>query len=139
MGLTKKTLPPGEEGAEMRKILIIDDDEQILPMLAHAMELAGYAAVTALDGREGQRLLEKQHFDLVITDLIMPEREGMETITYIKKNFPAIKIIAISGGGRIGPETYLPPALELGADRAFAKPFAIEDLTAAVRQLLGEE
>lgn len=123
----------------MRKILIIDDDEQILPMLAHAMELAGYAAVTALDGREGQRLLEKQHFDLVITDLIMPEREGMETITYIKKNFPAIKIIAISGGGRIGPETYLPPALELGADRAFAKPFAIEDLTSAVRQLLGEE
>ncbi len=123
----------------MRKILIIDDDEQILPMLAHAMELAGYAAVTALDGREGQRLLEKQHFDLVITDLIMPEREGMETITYIKKNFPVIKIIAISGGGRIGPETYLPPALELGADQAFAKPFAIEDLTAAVRQLLGEE
>ena len=122
----------------MRKILIIDDDEQILPMLAHAMELAGYAAVTALDGREGQRLLEKQHFDLVITDLIMPEREGMETITYIKKNFPAIKIIAISGGGRIGPETYLPPALELGASRAFAKPFPIEDLTTAVKELLEE-
>ena len=123
----------------MRKILIIDDDEQILPMLAHAMELAGYAAVTALDGREGQRLLEKQHFDLVITDLIMPEREGMETITYIKKNFPAIKIIAISGGGRIGPETYLPAAKELGADDIFAKPFAMADLLAAIRKLLKEQ
>jgi DNA-binding response OmpR family regulator len=122
----------------MRKILIIDDDEQILPMLAHAMELAGYAAVTALDGREGQRLLEKQPFDLVITDIIMPEREGMETITYIKKNFPAIKIIAISGGGRIGPETYLPAALELGADDALAKPFAMEELLTSVRKLLGE-
>jgi DNA-binding response OmpR family regulator len=122
----------------MRKILIIDDDDQILPMLAHAMELAGFAAVTALDGREGQRLLEKQRFDLVITDLIMPEREGMETITYIKKNFPSIKIIAISGGGRIGPETYLPAALELGADRAFAKPFPVDELITAVRELLEE-
>ncbi|CAK8719321.1 Response regulatory domain-containing protein [Candidatus Electronema halotolerans] len=122
----------------MRKILIIDDDEQILPMLAHAVELAGYAAVTALDGREGQRLLEKQPFDLVITDLIMPEREGMETITYIKKNFPAIKIIAISGGGRIGPETYLPAALELGADDAFAKPFPVEELLTSIRKLLKE-
>lgn len=122
----------------MRKILIIDDDEQILPMLAHAVELAGFAAVTALDGREGQRLLEKQPFDLVITDLIMPEREGMETITYIKKNFPAIKIIAISGGGRIGPETYLPAAVELGADDAFAKPFPVEELLTSIRKLLGE-
>lgn len=122
----------------MRKILIIDDDDQILSLLARSAELAGFAAVTAMDGREGQKLLEKQAFDLVITDLIMPEKEGMETITFIKKKFPAIKIIAISGGGRIGPETYLPAALELGADRAFAKPFSVDELLNAVRQLLGQ-
>jgi DNA-binding response OmpR family regulator len=120
----------------MRKILIIDDDAQILSLLARSMEMAGFDAVTASDGRDGQRLLETQHFDLVITDLIMPEKEGMETITFIKRNFPTVKIIAISGGGRIGPETYLPPALELGADRAFAKPFPMNEMMTAVRELL---
>ncbi|CAK8715647.1 MAG: Response regulator receiver domain-containing protein [Candidatus Electronema aureum] len=122
----------------MRKILIMDDDEQILSLLSRSMELAGFAAVTAPNGREGQRLLEKQPFDLVITDLIMPEKEGMETISYIKKHFPGMKIIAISGGGRIGPETYLPAALELGAHLAFAKPFSMDELLNAVRELLNE-
>lgn len=122
----------------MRKILIMDDDEQILSLLSRSMELAGFAAATAANGREGQRLLEKQPFDLVITDLIMPEREGMETISYIKKHFPKMKIIAISGGGRIGPETYLPAALELGADLAFTKPFAMDELLNGVRGLLNE-
>jgi DNA-binding response OmpR family regulator len=120
----------------MQKILIIDDDEQILKLLARSVELGAFSATTARDGREGQRFLEQESFDLVITDLIMPEREGMETISYIKRVFPSVKIIAISGGGRIGPETYLPAALELGADLAFAKPFAIEDLMAGIRSLL---
>ncbi len=120
----------------MQKILIIDDDEQILRLLARSVEREGFTATTAEDGREGQRFLEEDFFDLVITDLIMPEKEGMETISYIKKNYPSVKIIAISGGGRIGPETYLPAALELGANLTFAKPFAIEDLMAGIRSLL---
>jgi DNA-binding response OmpR family regulator len=120
----------------MHNILVIDDDEQIRSLLFRSMAMAGFAAVTAADGREGQRLLKEQPFDLVITDLIMPEKEGMETISFIRKQFPGTRIIAISGGGRIGPETYLPAALELGADRAFAKPFAVDDLVAAVRDLL---
>lgn len=121
-----------------KKILIMDDDEQILSLLSRSMELAGFVAATAVNGREGQRLLEKQPFDLVITDLIMPEKEGMETISHIKKYFPAVKIIAISGGGRIGPETYLPAALELGADLAFAKPFVMDELLNGVRGLLNQ-
>lgn len=123
----------------MRKILIMDDDEQLLPALVRGVEMARFAVASALNGREGQRLLDKQPFDLVITDLIMPEKEGMETISYIKKNFPAMKIIAISGGGRIGPETYLPAAKELGADEVLAKPFPMEVLLSAIRKLLGEE
>lgn len=123
----------------MRKVLIIDDDKQICAFLSRSVELAGFSSVTASDGRVGQQILEEQFFDLVITDLIMPEKEGMETITFIRKNFPKTRIIAISGGGRIGPETYLPAALELGADRAFAKPFAMDDLIAAAKELLNSE
>ncbi|MCI5222946.1 MAG: response regulator [Candidatus Electrothrix sp. AR4] len=121
----------------MRKILIIDDDEQMRNLLCQAMEYAGFEVQGAQNGREGQRFFNEQPFDLVITDLIMPEQEGMETITFLRKKHPEVKIIAISGGGRIGPETYLPAALELGANRAFAKPFALDELTSAVKELLG--
>jgi DNA-binding response OmpR family regulator len=123
----------------MRKILIIDDDEQMRTLLCRAMEYAGFAVESAEDGREGQRFFEEQSCDLVITDLIMPEQEGMETITFLRKNHPEVKIIAISGGGRIGPETYLPAALELGANRAFSKPFVLDELTTAVNELLQVE
>ena len=77
--------------------------------------------------------------DLVITDLIMPEQEGLETITSLKKEYPGIKIIAISGGGRIGPEAYLPAAQELGADRVFSKPFDVRELAETVKELLSHE
>ena len=120
----------------MRKILIIDDDEQMRNLLCRAMEYAGFKVEVAADGRKGLRFFESNTYDLVITDLIMPEQEGMETITFLRKNHPEVKIIAISGGGRIGPETYLPAALELGADRAFAKPFPIDDLINTVKELL---
>jgi DNA-binding response OmpR family regulator len=121
----------------MRKILIIDDDDQMRNLLCRAMEYAGFEVEVAENGREGQRFFEEKTFDLVITDLIMPEQEGMETITFLRKNHPGVKIIVISGGGRIGPETYLPAALELGANRAFAKPFVLDELTTAVKELLG--
>ena len=120
----------------MRNILIIDDDEQMRNLLCRAMEYAGFKVEAAADGRKGLRLFEENSYDLVITDLIMPEQEGMETITFLRRNYPDIKIIAISGGGRIGPETYLPAAKELGADEAFAKPFPIDDLINAVKRLL---
>ena len=123
----------------MKKILIIDDDEQIRAFLSRSMDLAGFFVATAPDGKEGQQQLTEQGFDLVITDLIMPEKEGMETITFIRKNFSETKVIAISGGGRMGPETYLPAALELGADRAFAKPFAMDKLLTAIRELLSND
>jgi DNA-binding response OmpR family regulator len=121
----------------MRNILIIDDDEQMRNLLCRAMEYAGFEVEAAADGRKGLRLFEENSYGLVITDLIMPEQEGMETITFLRKNHPGVKIIAISGGGRIGPETYLPAALELGANAAFAKPFPIDDLINTVKELLG--
>jgi DNA-binding response OmpR family regulator len=100
------------------------------------MEWAGFEVSVADNGHHGQLLFEEQQAALVITDLIMPEQEGLETIRELKKIQPDVKIIAISGGGRIGPEAYLPAAMELGADRIFAKPFDIKELVESVRELL---
>jgi len=121
------------------RILVIDDDDQMRTLLRQVMEWAGYEVVEAGDGREGMHKHRKQPADLVITDLIMPEQEGLETITSLKKECPGIKIIAISGGGRIGPEAYLPAAQELGADKVFSKPFDVRELAEAVKELLGHE
>jgi DNA-binding response OmpR family regulator len=118
------------------RILIIDDDDQIRILLRQVMEWAGHEVFEAADGREGMVQQRKQQADLVITDLIMPEQEGLETITLLKKEYPLVKIIAISGGGRIGPDAYLPAAQELGADRVFSKPFDVRDLATTVRELL---
>lgn len=121
------------------KILVIDDDEQMRILLRQVMEWAGHHVVEAENGRQGMQLQREHQADLVITDLIMPEQEGLETITTLKKEFPGTKIIAISGGGRIGPEAYLPAAQELGADRVFSKPFDIRELATVVGELLEQE
>jgi DNA-binding response OmpR family regulator len=121
------------------RILVIDDDDQMRTLLRQVMEWAGYEVIVAGDGREGMQKQRKNAADLVITDLIMPEQEGLETITSLKKEYPGIKIIAISGGGRIGPEAYLPAAQELGADRVFSKPFDVRELAEAVKELLSHE
>jgi DNA-binding NtrC family response regulator len=121
---------------ETKKVLIIDDDEQMRILLRQAMEWAGFTVVEADNGRKGMRVMREELADLVITDLIMPEQEGLETISGMKREFPDVHIIAISGGGRIGPEAYLPAALELGAIRVFSKPFDIREFVAAVEEIL---
>ncbi|GBE13521.1 MAG TPA: response regulator [Desulfobacteraceae bacterium] len=118
------------------RVLIVDDDEQIRALLQEVMEWAGFDVAVAENGRVAMRLQEQRPADLVITDLIMPEQEGLETITSLKRIYKDIKIIAISGGGRIGPEAYLPAALELGADRIFSKPFDVQEIVDAVKALL---
>jgi YesN/AraC family two-component response regulator len=122
----------------MAKILVIDDEPSILLMLKKMLEKAGHAVDMALNGREGMELVEKNKPDLVITDIIMPEKEGLETIMALKKNYPKIKIIAISGGGRIGPEGYLPSAKHLGADMVFQKPLVQKEFMDAVALLLSK-
>jgi len=121
------------------RILVIDDDEQMRDLLYKAMQWAGFEVMAAENGRLGQELFEDLPADLIITDLIMPEQEGLETIRVMKQNYPVVKIIAISGGGRIGPEAYLPAARELGADRVFSKPFDVKELVFTVRELLGDD
>lgn len=119
------------------RVLIIDDDEQIRVLLQQMMEWAGYEVMVAENGKIGMKMQHESPADLVITDLIMPEQEGLETISRLKKEYDGIKIIAISGGGRIGPEAYLPAALELGADKVFSKPFDVQEVVSSVKELLG--
>lgn len=120
------------------RVLIIDDDEQIRVLLEQMMHWAGFEVMVAENGKVAMQLQREDPADLVITDLIMPEQEGLETISRLKKDYPGIKIIAISGGGRIGPEAYLPAALELGADRVFSKPFDVQEIVDTVREMLGK-
>ena len=120
----------------MARILVIDDDIQILEMLRQTLEREGYEVIDARDGKEGIRFYREAPTDLIITDIVMPKKEGVETIMELKRDFPDVKIIAISGGGRIGPENYLQIAKSLGAMHTFTKPIGREKLLAAVRELL---
>ncbi len=118
-------------------ILVIDDDDQFRTMLREMLERAEYEVADAPNGKEGIRLYRENPADLVITDIIMPEKEGIETIMELKRDFPDVKIIAISGGGQIDPEKYLYMAGRLGAKRTFAKPVEREELLKAVGELTG--
>jgi len=121
----------------MKRILIIDDEEAILQMMDRLLTKAGYAVVTAGNGKEADQILNKEDFDLVITDIIMPQKEGMEILTMLMRK-PETKVIAMSGGGRFSPEGYLKSAEALGADRTFVKPFFHYEMLDAVKELIGE-
>jgi CheY-like chemotaxis protein len=126
-----------KEGAfSMARILIIDDDEIIRRMLSLMLTKAGYEVLAAGDGKEGMELFQQNDVDLVITDLIMPEKEGIEMIMELKTDFPDVKIIAMSGGAQMGPEGYLQLADALGAQRTLKKPISRDDLLGAIEEIL---
>jgi len=120
----------------MTKILIIDDDNQFREMLHEMVEREGYIVFSALDGAEGLKSYHKEKPDLVITDIIMPEKEGLETILELKKDNKNLKIIAISGGGRSQPGDYLRTASHFGADKTLAKPFSKDEILNSITEVL---
>jgi len=121
----------------MKRILVIDDDMQMREMLQQMLEREGYDVVDAPDGKEGMRLYRQDPTDLIITDIIMPEKEGVETIIELRRDFPDIKIIAISGGSRgIDAESCLFAVEQFGADCVFSKPFDRKELLEAISGLL---
>ena len=122
----------------MAKILVFDDEPSILLMIKKMLEKAGHEVDLALNGKDGMELFEKNKPDLVITDIIMPIKEGLETILELRKKHPGLKIIAISGGGRISPDGYLPGAKLLGADMVFQKPLVQKEFMEAVSMLLNK-
>ena len=119
----------------MTKILVIDDEESVRTLLRLMLEREGYDVITAADGVQGLRAFTAEGADLVITDLVMPDKEGFETIKDIKNIYPETPVIVISGGGLIDAETYLKLAGKLGAARTFSKPLDRKKLVEAVKQL----
>jgi len=121
---------------DVSRILIIDDDSQVREVLRKMLERAGYGVMDAPDGNVGMKLHRKAPADLIVTDIVMPGKEGLSTIKELKQNSPEVKIIAISGGGSIGPEEYLEMARRLGVNQTLSKPFGSRELLEAVRALL---
>ena len=122
--------------SESPRILIIDDEVQIREMLGQMLSREGYDVINAPDGKVGMKICREQHVDLIITDIIMPEKDGIEMILELRHVFPDLKVIAISGGGRLGPDGYLEMAQKLGAHRTFFKPFNRKEILEAVKELL---
>jgi DNA-binding NtrC family response regulator len=120
----------------MARILIIDDESQIRSMLKLMLERDGYEVVEAPDGMEGIRVYRQNPADLIITDLIMPNKDGIGMIIDLKKEFPNVKIIAMSGGGLNKPNGYLEGAKKLGAACTLTKPIDREEMLRAVKNIL---
>ena len=121
----------------MERILVIDDEPHILLMVKKMLERAGYEVDLASNGSEGLRLFNKLRPALVITDIIMPEKEGLETIREMKRISSDLKIIAMSGGGKISADNYLETAKIFGASRLIEKPFSQKQLLTYVEELVG--
>lgn len=122
-----------------QKILVIDDEHTVRETVSMMLADYGYEVELAGDGNLGLRKIEAFQPDLVITDIIMPEREGVETILEIRRRWPRLPVIAISGGGRTSNMDFLEVARRFGASETLAKPFTIEVLAAAVARVLETE
>jgi len=122
----------------MARILVIDDEAPVRDILRQILEREGHEVVDAPEGAIGLKLFYENPTDLIITDILMPEKEGIEIILELRKTAPGVKIIAISGGGRTGKLDVLPIAKSFGALRTLAKPFERQELLAVVREVLGQ-
>jgi CheY-like chemotaxis protein len=123
----------------MKKILLVDDDDALRKTLSHILRDAGYAVEEASNGAIALNSYGRAPSDLVITDLIMPDREGLETIRELRRLYSGVRIIAISGGGFGEARAYLDCATAFGADRTIAKPFARDEVLSAVAEVLGTD
>jgi CheY-like chemotaxis protein len=120
-------------GPSAKRILVVDDDPRVREVLSAMLESAGYDVSLAPNGRDAVTMLETEKFSVILTDLVMPEQEGIETIKLIRRDYPELKIIAMSGafGG-----DYLRIAEYLGANRTLPKPINMETLISALENTL---
>lgn len=120
----------------MASILIADDEEPVRFALRHVLEEAGHSVGEAEDGSKALKAIASWNYDLLITDILMPDRDGIEMIIRLKRENPTLPIIAISGGGQVGPHTYLEMAIALQVDVALPKPIRPAELLKAVDRAL---
>jgi DNA-binding response OmpR family regulator len=119
------------------RILVVDDNARLRDVLRDILTQAGYEVETAGDGKEACQTLKRISVDLLITDIVMPEKEGIETITTVRRNYPGVRIIAMSGDGSNNAAFYLEMAREFGADMTLSKPFGRAQILEAVEGLIG--
>jgi CheY-like chemotaxis protein len=120
----------------MTRIVLVDDDPLFRRMLADTLEDLGHEVRQAENGTQGLAAVRADPPDVVITDIIMPDTEGIETIFHLRRQHPQVKVIAISGGGRITAEDHLHAAKLMGAGRVLAKPFSAAEIESAIRELV---
>ncbi len=118
----------------MARILVVDDNDDIRRMLRQLLERAGYDVADTHSADDALRSYREKAADLLIVDLLMPEKQGMTSIPEFLREFPDVKIIAISGAGR----EFLALAKKLGAQRAYTKPLELDELMQGVKELLGD-
>jgi CheY-like chemotaxis protein len=120
----------------MARLIVIDDNDAVRLTMRRALEKAGHQVFEASDGEAGMKLLTEPGVDLVITDIFMPGQDGIVTVRRMRKEFPGIKVIAVSGGDATGRMDLRKDAEVLGAARTLRKPFAPSELVQAVRETL---
>jgi two-component system cell cycle response regulator CpdR len=123
----------------MPGILIVEDDKELREMLKTSLLRNNFTVLEAENGKDAIVHFKPLLTDLVVTDLLMPEEDGLKVVIKLKELKPSIKIIAISGGGKVGPGSYLNLAKALGADAIYSKPFSINDLVVKIEDLLNAE
>lgn len=123
----------------MATILVIDDDQQVCALLKQVLEEQGYTVESALNGIEGISRFRNCPADLIILDILMPEKEGLETILDLRREFPRVKIIAMSGGSERAKLNLLDLARRLGAQYTLNKPFQLQTITDLVKKALQED
>jgi DNA-binding response OmpR family regulator len=133
---SRRPVPQDFEDRSCGKVLLIEDDPSLLALMAHAFSAAGYTTLTAENGRKGLRLLDAYDPDLVITDIVMPDIEGIGAILQMRRKARPPKIIAISGAGPGGRRDYLSWAKHLGADEVLAKPFRMSQIVALSNHMI---
>jgi len=116
----------------MTRILVIEDEDMVRTTIKQILEKAGYDVDVAVNGKLGLEQQERNPADIVVTDIIMPEKDGVETTIEIRSRYPDTKIVAISGGGRVRNLSFLEHAKQMGADVILPKPFTREELLGAV-------
>lgn len=122
-----------------KHILVIDDENAVRKIICENLKLSGFSVSEAPDGEQGLGMIDAKHQPgVVITDIIMPGKSGLDVITAIRKDYPSIRIVAISGGGRVKEMgDLLEKARELGADAVLSKPLDLDELEKTVERLLG--
>ena len=123
----------------MPGILLVEDEKDLREMLKASLIRRKYTVIEAENGKDAISHFKPLITDMVITDLIMPDEDGLKVIIKLKELKPTLKIIAISGGGKAGPGSYLNLAKALGADAIFSKPFSVHDLISKIEELLSTE